>query len=347
MKLPASKHRRLTTLLLASVLTTALGACGGDNGAKSDPNSVSVGYLNSVSLAPVFLAESIGCYRQQGLRVKLSAVQPADAVALVAEGKLDVYAGAPSAAVFNQVNSGAKLAVVAGLGTIATPAGEPAPVGVYVRKALVDSGQVTKPADLAGRRIGTIGDVGTAGSYQIARVLAAGGRTLKDVQLVTMSLADTVPALENGSVDAAFLTAPYTAQVEAAGTAKPVIDVKRVYGDDSLAGLVFGPSLLKNHRNTGAAFLKANACAAQRLQGDYRKDAEVVTSLAKGVDAPEQTIRNGALYAFDPKLTVNGETLERMQQIFLGYGGVLTYKSPIAVAKMTDDGLRQAAFGGQ
>jgi NitT/TauT family transport system substrate-binding protein len=353
--------RRLLGLVVGLLVTASLVACGDDgNDAASGTESpertgddastrstpIRVGYLASASLAPTFLAEPMGCYDAEGVTVEFSLMSnPADAIALLAEGELDAYAGSPSAGMFNQVEGGANLRLVASLSSIATPEGEEAPSGVFVRSALVSSGEVSDVADLDGRRIGAIGPVGTATSYLLAKVLAEGDLSLADVELVTLTLPDAVPALENGGVDAAYLTAPYTQQALDAGIAEPIADVKEIYGEETTAGLIFGPSLLEDDRAAGAAVLRANGCAAERLQGDYRADDEVVSELSTFLDVPEELIRTGALYAFDPQLRVNDATLDGMQDVFLDYGDVLTYSEPLPASQLTDEELHEEALG--
>ncbi|MFD2357675.1 hypothetical protein ACFSTC_62950 [Nonomuraea ferruginea] len=93
------------------------------------------------------------------------------------------------------------------------------------------------------------------------------------------------------------------------------------------------------------SFLKANACAAKRFEGDWRKDAEIVKMLADFMKVPENTISGGGLYAFDSSLAINEGTLTEMQEMFVKVEGILTYTDLLPADKLVDDTLRAEAVG--
>jgi NitT/TauT family transport system substrate-binding protein len=68
-----------------------------------------------------------------------------------------------------------------------------------VRRDLLDSGEVTTLADLRGRRLASLGGVICAATYRIARALRDVGLSAVDIQLVNLSLADTVAAFSTAA----------------------------------------------------------------------------------------------------------------------------------------------------
>lgn len=319
----------------------ATAACGGsdsDGAATDGTKTLKAGYIPAVSAAAEpLVAQGIGCFDGLGIKVDLTPVaNPADAIAFLSNKKLDIYVGSPTAGMFNQVAKGSVIKAVSAQGSIKTPGDVPAPSGFYAAKKLVDSGKVKTVADLEGQRVGAIGAMGTASSYLIGKSLEQGGLTPRDVKLVPLALADTITALKNGGIDAAFLAAPYSDMAVEQGVAVPIIDAKKAYGDSTTSTIIYGPTLLEQDRKSGEAFLKAMACAAEALQGDYRKDPKVVSALADGLKIPEKTITDGALYFFDPTLAVNESTFDEMQKMFADYGGLLTYKDALPIDKLVD-----------
>ena len=295
-----------------------------------------VGYIPALSQAPVFLADGLGLYAEENLTIEFQPVTAiSDALQMLAQGDLDVYTGSPSAPMFNQVASGLDVRMISSIGSIATPDGFEAASGVFVRQELLDSGEVSSAADLAGRRIASVGPVGTATSFIIYRVLATGGLDLDDVELVTLGFPEAMTGLQTGGVDAAFLVAPFSAQVVDDGIASPIVDSKTAYGDVVTSGQIIGPSLLEN-RPAAIAFLRANMRAAQRLQGDYRTDDEVVAELADFMGTEEDLVRNGPIYYFDPTLEPQIPSVLEMQDLFLGIPDILGYTEPLTVDQLFD-----------
>lgn len=343
-------HRfRTATLVAAVAMTLTTVGVGAMAGASADstvppgtdlasspdaqpldePVTLRIGYIPALSVAPVFLAEELGLYEDENLDVELEPVTAiADALQMLAQGDLDVYTGAPSAPMFNQVSSGLDVRMISSIGSVNTPEGFEPASGVFVRQELINSGEVTSAADLEGRKIAAAGPVGTATSFNIYKVLATGGLDFSDVELVTLPFPEAVTALQTGAVDAAFLVAPFSAQVVADGVASPVVDSKEAYGDVVTAGQIIGPNLLENRR-AAAAFLRANMRAAERLQGDYREDDEVVAALAGFMEVDESLVRDGPIYAFDPTLEPSVPSVMEMQEVFLGVPDILSYSEPL------------------
>ncbi|MGM7700065.1 ABC transporter substrate-binding protein [Microbacterium sp. A84] len=341
MKKQSTTLVRVLGAVAAIAMISATAACSGtdpDDESTDGTKTLKAGYVASLgAAAQPFMAERLGCYDGLGIEVELTPVaNPADAIAFLANEKLDIYIGSPTAGMFNQVAQGSLIKAVSGQATINTPGDAPAPSGFFAAKKLVDSGEVKTVADLKGMRVGAIGAMGTASSYLIGKSLEQGGLTPRDVELIPLSLADTVTALENGGIDAAFLAAPYSSMAVDQGVAVPIVDSKEAYGDETTATIIFGPTLLEKDRESGAAFLKAMECATEPLQGDYRKNPDVVAALSEGLKVPEDTITDGALYYFDPALTLNESTFDGMQKMFADYGGLLTYKDPLPIDKLVD-----------
>lgn len=333
---------RGTALALALAGAVALAACGNGGGAEGgNGGAITVGYISGASLAPAFVAGPLGCYGKQGLDVTFQPINnPADAIAFLASGKIDAYVGSPSAGMFNQVARGANLKMVASLGSVNTPGDEPAASGLYGGKG------VAAVSELKGKRVASLGTVGTATSFLLGKSLEAGGLSLADAKIVPLSLPDMAEALRNGGVAAALLVAPYTQQAVEQGFATALVDSKAVYGKDTTAGIMYGPNLLAKNRDKGVSYLAAVACAAKRMQGDWRKDATIVNALADFMKVPTETISKGGRYVFEPTLAVNTQTLTDMQKMFSSYAGTLAYDSTLPADKLVDDRILRQALGG-
>ena len=107
---------------------------------------------------------------------------------LLAAGDLDIGAGQPGTELFNAINQGWDIKVV---GPVSLQLEGHGTTPILVRKDLYDSGQITKPADLAGASIAINVERGIT-EFIIASVLSLGGLTLEDVNLVTLPFPDSI-----------------------------------------------------------------------------------------------------------------------------------------------------------
>lgn len=88
-----------------------------------------------------------------------------------------------------------------------------------VRKDLLESGQVRTVADLKGRKLASFGGAGGAAAYQITRALRDEGLSVQDVELLNLSLPDTIVAFKNGAIDGANLPEPFSTEAAKSGLA--------------------------------------------------------------------------------------------------------------------------------
>lgn len=341
--------RNKSVLLLAVGLTCALTACGGSGAnesskTKSDVKVVTVGYQKASVFAPLFVAMARDYYGDQGLSVTLEPIKSAqDANVLLSQGKLDALVGSMSAGFFNASEQGLESKVVGSLGTVGSSADSSTtpPNGVYARPD--KSGSAPAVSSLKGKPVAIVGAIGTGSSYAVGRVLETGGLTLKDVSLKNLSSPDSLAALESGAVSAAFLTAPFNGEAEKSGKGVLLVDSGKAYGDAKFSAIFYGPKLLKDDRKAGAAFLAATIRAARDLQGDYRKDAQVVDILAKALDVDKDAITATGPFAFDKDLAPGVDTAADMQRMFLQLPELLTYKEPLSATQLFDEEMNKDA----
>ncbi len=351
-----SRSPGVRLLALASVLgvLAATAACGAqtDTGSastkgcsvpKGETKKIVAGGLISGSYGPVYVADGLGYYKDAGFEVDfVNAANPADALGLLAQGRMDVYLGAPSAGMLNQVDAGVGVRIAGAGGTIGTPEKFAPPSGFYVRKKLHDSGEVTTPEDIKGRKVGSFGAAGSAVSYYIGLLAESAGLKLADTKLVPLDPPSAVQALEKGGVDVSYLTAPFSTQAVQSGVAEPLGDPKQVYGDEQAPVLMYGPNLLEKDPAAGCAFLAATMRGAEALQGEYWKQGDVAAAFAKRLGVKPDFISEHAIYDFDPRMENDPRTIKGMQRMF-GEMDLLQYDQPLSPGRVFANDLWKRA----
>lgn len=212
---------------------------------------IKVGVLKLSSSAPVFIAYDKGYFKAQGLDADLKFFDAAQPVAVAAaSGDIDIGVTAFTAGLFNVAGKGA-VTVVAGQSR-ETP-GFPL-IGYFATKQAYANG-LTKPADLAGKRI-AITQAGSSFHYSLGLLADKDHFALSREHLVPLqSLSNIAAALKGSQVDGALLPVTTALPLMASG------DIKLLgwVGDETpwQLGAVFVSKNEMQHRAIVAKFLAA------------------------------------------------------------------------------------------
>ncbi|MFI5255264.1 MAG: ABC transporter substrate-binding protein [Candidatus Limnocylindrales bacterium] len=262
--------RRLAPAALAVLLAATLAACG----LATSPSAgltqlkVGLGYIPSVQFAPFYLADQQGYYRSAGLAVTFQNGQDADIVPLVGQGTLDIGI-ADGTSVIPAVAHDIPVRYVA-----TVYADFPS---VVFAKA---SSGISKPADLAGKKLG-IPVKGGSSWVMLQALLASAGLTPGDLQIQEFPTYGQGVAVQQGVVDAATgFVNNEPVQLQLAGVPTVVLTV------DAATPLP-GPGLI-----TSAASLAGPKKAALKafVAATLRAMREIIADPAKGVDAAVKAV---------------------------------------------------------
>src|SRR5438552_8169426 len=114
-------------------------------------STLKVAYVPVLAFGPLYRALAKDYFGQAGIDVDLTVVQSAsDAVAFLGTGQIDVALGNVGAALFNGVNRGLNVRIVAGNSYNQREPETLVAAPLLVRKPLTDDGSVRSVADLKG-----------------------------------------------------------------------------------------------------------------------------------------------------------------------------------------------------
>lgn len=245
----------------------------------------------------------------------------ARAIPALATRQVDVGGGAFSPGFVNATLRGVGVKLVASISTYEPGANS----GFFmVRKELTDSGAVRDWPDLRGRTIAVPPGRPTVGDYVVARGLERGGLTFADVNMVELPFPDMVPALGNGSIDAAHTSEPLSTLAADRGVATKWRATAEYMPGVSPALLTYGPSLLEGAPDVGTRLLVAYLRGARDFNRAFRQGVgrdEVVQILTK-----HTSVKDAALYdrmvmpALDPNGEVNLDSLRKSYDYWLANG---------------------------
>lgn len=271
------------------------------------PATVRIGILASATDAPLWIADKLGYFREEGIAVQFVNFQSGEAmVAPLSTGQLDVGAGSPAASLYNAVARGVGVRIVANLGTDAPGYGFEQ---MLVRTALVKSGRYKSPRDVKGLTLATNAH-GSPSSPQVSRFLAKYGLRDGDVKHVYLSYPNHVVGLTNGSVDVTSTIEPFASRAIRSGVATKIEGNDAFYPNQELSVLMYGVDFIAKRHDVAQRFMHAfirgarfyaDALSNGRLAG---KNADQVVALL----AKESPIKDPAtLRAITPTaIDVNG-----------------------------------------
>ncbi len=196
----------ITTIAFLSVVACGITPSSSSQGTKtsSGMTTVTVASDNAPAQAGIILADKLGYFKKDGIQIQYKTFASGeDELTALSAGQVDVARGVVSAGLFNAMEQGINVKIVAdgGQNQSQKPYFE-----IAIRKSLV--GKVQNYSDLKGLKIG-IASQGTINELFLARALEKGGLTLKDVhEVVVDSFPDLNTAVANGTIDAAVQIEP-------------------------------------------------------------------------------------------------------------------------------------------
>jgi NitT/TauT family transport system substrate-binding protein len=243
-----------------------------DPAAAQNPIAVTVGAASVTSDAPIYIADSKGYFRDEGLAVKVENFRSAsDMVPHLGTGTLDAGAGSASAGLYNAVARGIKIKIVADKAS--SPPGYGA-TKILVRKDHVDSGRYKTPADFKGMKF-AMNAPGVSNTATLNAILKAAGLRYSDVETVNMPLPDHVAALANKAVDASASVEPAATIAIKNGFAVLVKADDEILPNHQIAVLLYSENFVTKRSDAAQAFMRAYLRAV-RFYNDALKDGRMI-----------------------------------------------------------------------
>jgi NitT/TauT family transport system substrate-binding protein len=281
--------------------------------ASQEPVTLKAGTQHVATDAPLYIAQAKGYFKEQGLDVQFTDINGEEAISAVGTGQLDVSVGAIFSGLLNAIARGVEIRLVATKGSISTRVDVDKPAsGLVIAKKLADSGAIKEWKDLRGRNV-AVTALGATQEESLDMGLRKGGLTIGDVNVKTMPFPDTLPALANGSIDAAMELQPWITQGKAKGILAVFKDSAEMTPGLQTNALTFGPSIPKLGQNAGNRFMTAytqglryyNDAVTKHLNWD-----EFVAIMVKNTSLKEQTLYDQVGWTYmNPDCSVNAPSI--------------------------------------
>jgi len=306
---------------------------------------VSVGIASAVSDAPIFIGETKGYFREEGINVKTVTFTSASyMVAPLGAGQLDAGGGAPSAGLYNAVARGIKLKIVADKASSQPGYGVNQ---ILVRKDLVDSGRYKTAKDLKGMVLALAG-TGVSSMTTLNEFIKPYGVKYSEVRILDMSFPQHVVALHNKAIDASITTDPSATVAIRDGVAVKAVTDDRVIPKHQIAVLLYSEDFAQKRPDVAKRFMRAYLKAVRFYNGALkdgrfagRNADEVIAILTKSTPIKDAAVfRAITPNGCDPNGLVDEPSLKKDLDFYREQGLI---NGAVTVDQVLDGSFAQAA----
>ena len=321
------RARHATLALAAATVVTVVTGCGALGAASSNASSsgsglekstLKVSILPTTDLAPFWLAQDSGYFKDEGLSVdSVVAASGQASLTKAISGEADI-AFSTYPPFFTAKSTGA-----ADMQLVADATSVNAKSNAIVT---VPNSPVKTIFDLADKKI-AITAKNTASDLLTRSVMQDHGVNFGKVKWVLIPLPNIAAALQQGQADAAYLPEPYITQAAKTAGAIPVIDINTGATQDfPLTGYGATKKWVRENPKTLAAFQRAMQRATHEATNDRSKVEPLLVRFAK-ID--EDTAKLLTLPGYGS--TLDSRRLQRVPDLLLQLGAI---PSPIDVNSM-------------
>ncbi len=304
---------------------------------------VGVGLTNTASDAGVFIADKKGYFRSEGLTVTMTPFSSAaKMIAPLGTGQLDVGGGTVAAGLYNAVERGINMKIVADKASVKDGYEYST---LLVRKDLADSGRYKSLADLKGMTVAT-GSPGSGSESSLNEALKKAGLKFTEVNVVYMGFPEMLAAFKNKGIEAAVTNEPTVTRAISEGFAVRAAK-ETIYPGQQTAVLLYADGFIQK-REIAQKFMNAYIRALRdyntalkdgRLAG--RGSDEIITILTESTSIKDpKTYRAMIPFAANPDGHVNVASLKN-DYVFFRDRGLVSGK--ITVEQVIDHSFADEA----
>ena len=275
--------------------------------------TVTVGAASTTSDAPIYIADRLGYFREEGLTVKVTNFRSAaDMVPVLGTGALDAGAGSASAGLYNATVQGINIKIVADKAS--SPPGYGA-TKILIRADHFDSGRFKTVSDIKGFRF-AMNALGVSNTASLNALLKSVGLRYSDVTTVNMPLPDHVAALGNKAVDASASVEPAATIAIRNKFARLLKSDDEIIPNHQIAVLLYSEKFAKD-KDAGTRFMRAYIRAVRFYNGALHEGRMAGPNADKVIEilAASTPIKDPAIYkaitptGMNPDGRVNIESL--------------------------------------
>lgn len=251
-------------------------ALSSTTGGEKELIKVKISMLPYFSYAPLFIADEEGYFEEQGIEVEFVKFPfSSQSLPALAQGDIDVSAGLISVGLFNGIERGMNVKIVADKGHVALEGcSEKA---LLARRELVEAGELEGPEQLDGKKIAFI--PGGTENYIIEQLLVEGGLTIDNITIVDVPTPAQQDAIETGAIDLTMTSEPWVTRLLDTGNTEIWMPYNEIMPGFQSAIIIYGPNFLEKNPDAGKRFMTAYLKAVRQYnEGHTDRNLELLAN---------------------------------------------------------------------
>ena len=303
-----TKLRGFLAVALTLATLSLSGALAQDK--KLEISEIKVGILPIAVHAPVFAAQELGYFEEEGLKVTTQfSVGGAALLPLVIQGQMHIGNVPISTAL--QARAQNLDIVMIGPGTYIEKSKAPGQTATIVNA----SAKINKLEDLAGKKV-AVNVINSVNWLYNRALLEKAGVNLKTVTYVELPFPNMVDAVVHGHVDAAAIVQPFLHFGNASGKVRVIgYDFLDVQPALQVSGFAVSRRWAQSNPNTLAAFERAVARAVDYLMADEVKARPLIAKFTK---SKPEVIEGSGVPSWTNELSV--ANIDAQMQLMVKHG---------------------------
>ncbi|WP_113156769.1 ABC transporter substrate-binding protein [Nitratireductor sp. OM-1] len=307
-------------VLMAAAFAVALAPAATLPTKAEDLPEIEFLYSPFADYAPFFVAEDLGYFDEFGVDVTLSPKgNTAETIQMLASGNIEAGAATWASSLFNALDRGATVSIIATSARM--PNTVPSPSPFMVSQTAWDEG-IRTVADLKGKRIGIPGP-GGFGMYSVAKALEKGGLTIDDVEPVYLPPPATAAAFANGGLEAGWSIEPFAHQLEKQGLGRRLVE-DHTFGTE-LGLIAFNQDFVEENEEAVVRFMAAYLKAARQLDNGGWEDDKILEIVSNYTGTEPDALRGIPYTVRSEDGAIDMESV-REQEEFFRQRGALEYE---------------------
>lgn len=288
----------------------------------SPPVTMKLATTGNTGEAGIYVALDKGYFQAEGLDIDLINFRSgAEALTALTVGEVRASVGSPEPILFNAVERGLGVRVVAYTSIIGP---DSVSGGFTVRQDHLDTGRFRGPADFRGMSVSMPSPGAIAQNY-LERALALGGGTPADITQVPLTFPDMPVAYANRSIDAAYQVEPYVSIAEQQGLARMAVPNSQIYLGAVTQVMTMSGTFTRDQPEAARRFVTAHLRGQRDLwRAVVKKEIpldEITAAIVKYTALKDAAMLGRALAGtIDPNGEMDPRPLEAFQDYYVQTG---------------------------
>lgn len=270
-----------------------------------EPDKIKLALSPYASYAVLYFGVVEGFFAEQNLDVEIvEMVRPAEILAALASGQIDVAANTVDVGSLAAIAEGAGIMMVADKGFL-DPNAACSYSGWFATDELLASGELDDINNIVGKKVSLTR--ATYFEYAMDKLLEPAGLSVDDLEIVEMPIPTRYESIVSGAIDIGVFAEPWILRGRQEGAGDIWVSYEESLPYAQYAVIYYGSTLIEDNPDAGNRFM-AGYMKAVQMYNEGKTDRNVEL-MAEFTQSSLEEARDTCWQTFQPDLSINGESV--------------------------------------